>query len=286
MTTSTLDIADLILQYNINPNLLESHRAAYLVPAIAWMVDGSNDRSNVHKFPRIAPAMQVPAGTKVELAQFTEVAFETEGVDATSGIVGFMNTISEEALQDGGEPLVRYLLEHERAMQERMSADLLALHTAAPNVSDFSGNALDLTNWNLAKTAFMAQNPNGAEIGFVCHEETFGQLLDAINTNGSGIINVAPGDIFEPVRGFRGRFQGVSLFASTDVPEFDATNWLSAFAVIGDLGAYGMVVKKPITHIDDPSAVTQAASRVVTSARYGVALTDPDNMRAVVTAKA
>lgn len=285
-TTSTLD--DKILSYNVDPVTLLEHRGSALHRYLAWIRDASGDRSGVHKFPRYAKS-DVPAGTKTEGDAFATVAASTDGVDATAGVVGIGRELTDEASQDAGTQITELIQMSERGISERITSDLLSIHTSSTNQTDESGNALDLTIWGAAKTAFMSQNPNGMpqQLAFVAHTETIGQLEAAMRTTSAGYASREDtgSAMFNSLRGFKGLFEGIAVFETTLVPEEDATNWSGAFSVIGPMGVYGLAVWWDVRHRMQPAA-NKATQEVYSSTRYGYALTDPAQIHELITVKA
>lgn len=285
-TTSTLD--DLILSYGIDPVTLLEHRGTALHRFIAWIRDASGDRSGVHKFPRYAKS-DVPAGTKTEGDAFSTVAASTDGVDATAGVVGLGRELTDEANQDSGVEIESLIKMNERGLAERITSDLLSLNTSATNQTDESGNAFDLTIWGEAKTAFLAQNPNGMpqQLAFIAHTDTIGQLEAAMRTTAAGYASREDtgSALFNALRGFKGVFEGISVFETTLIPQNDATNWSGAFAVIGPNGVYGLASWWDVRHRMQP-ANNKATQEVYSSVRYGYALTDHANIHEVITVKA
>lgn len=282
-TTSSLD--DLILSYSINEQVLEEHRGAALHRALAWISMAGDMRSGVHQFPRYDKT-DPPAGVKVEGAAFATVEQTTDSVQATAGVVGLGRELTMEAEQDAATALTDLIMINERGISERVSSDLLALHTTATNTSDFSGIDFGLTQWGEAKTAFMAQNPNGSlsQIAFVGHTETIGQLEASMRLVSSGYGSLYP-EFLRNTRGFKGVLENVLVFDSTLVPENDPLNWSSGFGVIGPRGWYGLALWWDVMHRMQPTE-QNASSTVYSHTRYGVVGTDQANFREVISAKA
>lgn len=286
--TTTTTLNDMILSYGIDPVTLLEHRGTALHRYIAWIRDASGDRSGVHKFPRYAKS-DPPASTKTEGNAFDTVAASTDGTDATAGVVGLGRELTYEAGQDAGVEIAAFIRMNERGLAERITSDLLSVHTSATNQTDESGNAFDLTIWGDAKTAFMGQNPNGGpqQLAFIAHTETVGQLEAAMRATSAAYASREDtgSAMFNSLRGFKGIFEGIAIFETTLVPQNDATNWSSAFAVIGEGGVYGLATWWDVRHEMQPAA-NKAVHEVYSSVRYGYALTDQANLHEVITVKA
>ena len=181
---------------------------------------------------------------------------------------------------------------------------MLANITSATNASDFSGQPLDLTNWGVALAAFWAQlPPEQAPKGACAAFDLAGQIRDfkaSIRATtgaifGSDLKGAEGTAILRVGNGFIGDFEGVQIYANTNVPEFDASNHSGAIFMGGRLGALGRAFKMRAQ--PDPASmstvnmmiVTKVRENIiadtvdiVTTSRYGDVITSNDLIREVI----
>ncbi|WP_434424604.1 hypothetical protein [Nannocystis pusilla] len=282
--TTTTSLNDLIHTEAIDQIILGANRPASIHQLVGWIRDASRDASGTHKFPKWAKT-DVPAGTKTEAAAFTFVEQTTDSASATAGMVGLGRELTYEAAQDSLRSLADLIILNLEAGAERMTKDLVGLFTSATNTTNLGNVAFSLTGWGTAKAAFKAQNPRGSRFAYIGSNASLRGLEADIRTTGAAILSnplYVDGQLVNnPGQGFRGFFEGFEIYETSLCPDNDADTISTAFAVVGDQGALGLAVWIPWLHKvrENPE---YAGDELFTMARYGVAITNQDNLREVI----
>jgi hypothetical protein len=290
--TTLTSLAELVAPERLAQIILEEHRPTSVFDLLSWRIDVSANPATTIVIPRWDKS-DVPAGTKAETDEFTNVEATTSESTITAGVVGLSRELTDPAAQDAGvraEQLIRMNL---RGMAERLTSDLLALHTSATNASDFNGSNLDLDKWGTATAAFHAQYPHMAGMARVAVLSTNAvrDLKKAIRNAGGAIESTGRGlGLLSNVEGGIFMFEGYTVIESGLVPQFDATNDSNALMVVGtDSDRVGSALARGIwwdvKHELDRHPKKQTTD-IVTSARYGVAISDQSNLRELITKKA
>lgn len=244
--------------------------AAYSSTVMRPLVRESNligRPSDTAKFP-IWPALAAAAvGETTDLAN---TAINTTSVSITAGEVGIMASLTDEQDEDdilaGPSP---YAAQLGKAVADKWDADLAALLAGHSNESGSTGTALTQAKF---LTAIRALDSRDAPKPFVAvlHPVQAAQLGNDIVTNGGNIWAQGSGQGDERFgsqdRNMYGRFFGVDVYQSTNVPD-DATDYDGAIFSRGQ--TYGMVVKREARVEYDRDASMRLTEMVVT-ARYGV----------------
>lgn len=290
--TTTTSLTELIPAERIEEIIGMENRAAAPHDLIAWRKDMSDQPATLWSVPRFDKT-DVPAGTKAEASEFSNVEQTASEATITWGDVGLSRELTDAAGQLARMNAEATFMLNLRAMRERVSSDILGLTTSATNTSDFSGAALDLTKWGTATAAFNAQLPYA---GFarvaVLHPAQVADLKAEIRTNGGTIEATGRGLGLLEGQGDGSiyMFEGWTIIESALVPQFDASNWSGALIVVGKdalhtWSTFGWGVWKGITNEIERHA-KKLTSDLVTSARYGVGITNQSNLRELVSKKA
>jgi hypothetical protein len=219
-----------ILASNISQYLVPTARSNYLYPLIAGIIDLRQNRSEVFDLPRWGTFQTVANQTETDEYSSSNVPLTAKS-SITAADPGLRSLITDQALQDTGfvsSVAVNQMIE---ALRNYFDVQTLALITSATNTSNSSDVNLTLALWTAAKAAFKAQKP----LGTMCFVGSTNQLrdfdLDLIQSGGGSLVQGAGLDIFQGamVDGYRGIYNGVAIFESANVPEFDASNDSGAF---------------------------------------------------------
>ncbi len=292
--TTTTSLTEMVPAETLDPILGVAARA---VP-IAEMVAGRAmvGKSNVHRLISWSDAEwgETEAAGKTQTDEFTTVeqlAVEATLTAATAGI--------RKALADEVQLFSPFSIEPGLIMEsflgglEQFDQDVLSNITSAANTSNFSGLDLTIERWGVALAALRANNGPG-QIVAVLHEQGFSDLLASLRASGSGYGHAqgaAMGGLLNAqAKGVHPPLEGIPIFVSTEVPQFDANNWSNAFVRRG-MGAansglaYG--VWKPITFERGRGAdgARRMHTELVTSSVYASTLNRDDAVQELVTSK-
>lgn len=238
-------------------------------------------------------------GSKTVNDEFTDHDFETLGAEATPATVGDYHLYADEVEVSGSRLSKQVVLASiDRRLRKRIQKDAFALFSGATNHSNYTGLAFTVERFVLSNMAFAAQNPTNARTAFVGSAGQLAQIVsNMVNLAGGGLVMNTGADVFtsRKVRGFLGEFNGAEIYRS-EVPAADASNDVGGFISCTEIGQVIEGEWQPGCGIGvafwwAPRPASQrveerTGEKLVVSARYGVAITAPHNVRKVTTLNA
>lgn len=287
--TTTTSLTELISAEEIERIIGEENRAASIHELVSWRKEVIPGHA-AWAVPRWDKS-DIPAGTKAETSEFTNVEATLSEATISPGVVGLSRELTDPAAQDARQNAAEMFALNLRGMRERLTSDVLGLITSATNTSSFSGTNLDLDKWGTATAAFEGQNPYPFTRVAILSVNQLRDLKKAIRNSGGtieatgrglGVLGAIQGQIFE--------FEGWVIVSSGLVPEFDATNDSGALVVVGPGEARVWSTFARAFWWDLRNEVERDGKKqtnsLITSARYGVGITNQSNLREIVSKKA
>lgn len=290
--TTTTSLTELIPPERIEELIGMENRAAAPHDLIAWLKDMSDQPANQLAIPRYDKT-DVPSGTKAEAAEFSNVEQTASEATISWGDVGLARELTDVAGQLARQQAEDMFMLNLRAMRERVSSDILGLITSASNTSDFSTTNLDLDKWGTATAAFSAQLPYAGFMRVaVLSTNQLRDLKKAVRNAGGTIEATGRGLGLLETQGDGSiySFEGYTIIESALVPNFDVSNDSGALIIVGrdsmrTWSTFVWAVWKGITNEIERHA-KKLTNDLVTSARYGVGITNQANLREIVSKKA
>jgi hypothetical protein len=242
---------------------------------------------------------QALTGSKTVNDEFADSDFETLGAEATPATVGDFHLYADEVAVSGSRmsPLSA-LASIDRRLRKRIQKDAFALFSGASNHSNFTGAAFTVEKFIDANMTFAAQNPTNLRTVFVGSSGQLTQIVkNMVNLAGGGLVMSTGTEVFTApkVRGYLGAFNGAEIYRS-EVPAADASNDVGGFISCAEIGqvidgewqpgcgigvAFWWVPRAARQRVEE-----RTGEKLVVSARYGVAITAPHNVRKVTTLNA
>jgi hypothetical protein len=168
------------------------------------------------RMPRFSTGITVPAGTKVEAADFTEAVPAMAEGSLTPGIVGFEIPVTDETMEGTITGITAELLsEAVLAMSTRMDSDI---HTVANSATHVQGAITDVFNRSkvtAAAAAWRALNVNvpGARTALVVGSQ--GQTeLETDELVSAATRSVGDFAVVSDVSGYLGMYGKLALFSA------------------------------------------------------------------------
>lgn len=212
--------------------------------------------SVAHRFARW-DVIAVPAGTKSEGDDFTQVEVTTAEESITPGIVGFEVALTDEVLAaamgglrvPAGQIPVAFALECIAALSDRMDADILSSSTSATNTAGATTDTFTREKFSAAAAAYRAlQIPNSEmmEHAFVGHHDAFRDLdADEVVTTAARAAT-SEFRVLGAKSGYIGPYGGFQLFESGNVAA-EGAGWSNLMTPMGfGRSGLGLVVSDPI----------------------------------------
>lgn len=238
-------------------------------------------------------------GSKTVNDEFTAHDLETLGAEATPATVGDYHLFSDEVMVSGSNFTPEMALASiDRRLRKRIQKDAFALFSSATNHSNFTDLAFTVERFVTANMAFAAQNPTNVRTAFVGSAGQLTQIVkNMVNIVGGALVMQSGAELFgaQKVRGYLGSFNGAEIYRS-EVPAADASNDVGAFISCPDFGTTidgqwqpGSGIGVAFWWMNKPERQREAertGEKLVVSARYGVAITAPHNIRKVTTLNA
>ena len=285
MTISS-DFSEVIPSEEIEQMVLDANLATPIAISLAWSRVVGRGRGNNVRIPSRS-GLTVPAGTKVENADFSLVSQTTTDVGISGGYVGLADELSSELEHDATVDAVREIIENASAhIQDRADADGLALLATTTNDSDFGANPLTDANILTALAAYVQQNPNKtpAGMGLVLNAVQVRDYGLDLRTNGGGQIggdaeSERVASMLGNRQGFLGVRHGLQTFMSNNV---DVTGGIASGAILtlGTGGALAYRLWEPIG-VETRRLPRGKKWELTIAARYGWALSKQANIRGI-----
>lgn len=252
--------------------------------------------------PGVSPTINIPlwSDAAVPLSEASDNA-ETEDLDATEQLlteasiaaatVAIRKALSDEAsLHSQIDAIAGLIRENGLAMLEQFDEDVLTNITSATNTSNFSGLDFTIERWGTALAGLRANTGPGRVVG-VFHDFQVDDLRASLRASGLGygLFQQPQGAsmLNQQAKGLMGELEGVLVYSTKEVPQFDANNWSGAFLRLGDHpGNSGLAaaVWRGITTELQREIVT-ISTDLVTHSIYGSTLVRNDCVEEVVTSK-
>jgi hypothetical protein len=290
--TTTTSLTELIPAEKIEEIVGQENRATPIYDFISWRKDMSQPGAGATWAVPAWDASEVPAGTKAETAEFTNVEATLSDIVITPGVVGLSRELTDPAAQDAKQNAEEMFLLNLRAMKQRLTTDLLALATSATNTSNFSGTNFDLDDWGACTAAFDAQFPYaGFSRVLLGHTNLIRDFKIAVRNSGASLEATGRGlGLLEMFEGQVYMFEGYTIVSSALLPQFDASNDSSMLVVVGNDANRTWSTLARGMWWDLKNEIERDAKKqtnnLITSARYGVGITKQANLREVVAKKA
>lgn len=284
--TQVADLADIVPSEDIEA-ALAPHLPPPLALALAWakpVGKGSGNNVVIPRFDNIT----IPAGTKVESAEFALVATTTSSENMSGGWVGHADRVSWEADNHGliqaVQSVVGVGVMH---LRNRVDVDGLAELANATTDGNHTGVALTddfvLEDVALFESLDPHETPGGRGIVL-----SVGQVVDWVQdlkaNGGEQIGGDAESERLAKMmgirQGYRGVRHGLQVFASNNVSTAGA-DANGAILQMGDRGALAYRVWSPIDW-EGEWEPRRKAWMVTIAANYGWGLSDPDNIIGVI----
>lgn len=187
--------------------------------------------------------LSVPAGTKSEGDDFTQVEMTTSEESATPGIVGFETSLTDEVVAGRVGIREAHLIEAVTSLSNRMDADILAASTSATNTVGTTGGIFTRQYFSAAAAAYRALEIPGGEMfdhAFVLHHDAVRDLDDDEVVTAAAKAASDNFRILGAAAGYLGAYGGFQLFESGNVAA-EAPGW-SNFATPIGAGRSGLMV--------------------------------------------
>lgn len=167
-----------------------------------------------------------------ELDQFTDVApTAATQVDMTPTLVGIATPVGAQAKYfpgaGGWSADAEVSAQQAEAMKQYESEFGLDLVGAFTN-STTLGATLGRDEFITIKIALMAQNPEGTLYHSVMHTSDFGNFVTDVGSLGNPLAADARGLLQMKPQGYQGMYEGVEIFATSQIDQYDADEWQGA----------------------------------------------------------
>lgn len=218
----------------VDPNFYLPPISPELWPVFTHVVGhGGSITHSVNKRGTLADT-DIEAGV-AELDQFTDVApTAATQVDITPTLVGLSMPIG---LQNKYFPGAGgYSAEMEVSSQQveamkqyetEFGLDLVAAFTNSTTL----GATLGRDEFIAVKIALMAQNPEGTVYHAVMHTSDFGNFITDVGSLGNPLAADARGLLAMKPQGYQGMYEGIEIFATSQIDQYDADEWQGAICV-------------------------------------------------------
>lgn len=192
----------------------------------------------IGSIPMRAPrwdSFSVPASTKAEGDDFTQVEATTSEESATPGIVGWEEAITDEVVAGRRGIREARLIEALAALNNRLDVDILGVSTSATNTAGTTATICNRQAFSAYASAYRALDIVGGEMwdhAFAGGHDAFRDLDDdevvtaaakAANDNFAVLASAA---------GYRGQYGGFQLFESGNIAA-EAPGWSNFMTPIG-----------------------------------------------------
>lgn len=223
---------DTILASGIAKFIVPTPMASPLYESLAMVLQLSANHSNTVDIPSWDAFPTV--ATTTEGDESANVNYSTSKKSMTGVMLDTSALITDQVVMDS--MLLESQMVGQMVMNLRNTIDVevLKLFQGATNVTDKSDANLTLAFWRAALASFRAQKP----IGTACYVGSGNQLRDIIedmaDVAGGNQLGAAGQTIFSSsvIDGYRGPYQGVQIFESSNVPEADADNDVGGFIAV------------------------------------------------------
>jgi hypothetical protein len=262
--------------------------------AITWQCPGTGAKL---VWPQIVAA--AVTGTQTEADEFTATNLEAQAEEVSPAMVGKRSFHSDQVDLEGSILTMQARVD---AMADevlnRVDKDVLGLFGGADNVSDNTGDNLDLDLFDAALAAFHAQKPTFPRIAFVGSTNQIRDLRKAIRQSaGGGMVMNAGSSVFNglPVMGYCGEWQGVEIYQG-NTTQADASNDAGGFVSCPPLGTAGPTGILPGSglglgvwrglSVGAERIEARVGTDIVVSTYYGAGITAQNNVRGFISLKA
>lgn len=295
--TTTSSLAEIIAAEQIDPRLGQSARAIPVAEMVAF--SQSVMGSNTVRFPffeGVDPSYSEGSGRAGgETDEWTASEETTTEASATASSVAIRKAISDEArvFSSIGDPVQAIVAESFLAMLEQVDTDVLGRITAAANTSNHSGSDLTIERLGAAMAALRLRNGPG-QMRIVLHETQLEDLKKSYRSAGlaygAALSDQIAANLNGQLRGSVGVHEGVPLFASTKVPQYDASNWAGAVVRVGAAASesgLAFAVWRPIEfeRARGGSGAARWKDELIVGSIYGSTLVRDDAVQEIVTSK-
>lgn len=279
---NTTSVNDLISGVAIDDLIMGANVPAHVFMGLAKIVDVPPG-SDTYRFPRWDTVSVSATLAESDEAAFTSITTSAESVNGS--VYPVRSFLSDEAQHDAKLTVEMALARQAEILMDGMDKNFLAAISSATNTSNHTGVALDLDKWEVAKTAIIAKNPNAGDLVFIGTPKQVGDIETAIRSNGGGSMVVGAGsELFNsmPLSVYRGLYNGVHFFASTNVPDSGGADASAAFMVAGAAIGMAFWFRMKSKGVD---AAGRAGVDLMSYARYGLTIVNQNNLREVISLK-
>lgn len=284
MTTATT-MNDIVQASRIQALLHGSHLSPPVALSIVWALAIPPGTGGSIAIPRVA-IVATNAGSKVEGADFGLVETSTDTATLTPGYVGHADEVSDEVSYDAQENAMAIVVERGvQALMDRVDSDVLALGATAATDSDFTDAALTEARLVEAQADYLANEPHDGDVACVLGRRQIRDLKLDMSQNGGAhwgadAASMRMQELLGLKRGFEGEFYGMAVFSSGNVVDA-ASNNTGFICKMGDQGAlaYGVWEGANVEYRRLPRSKEWELTMAI---RYGVAISDPLNLHAVI----
>lgn len=288
--TTTTSVTEVINSEYISRVILDVHREPTIASLIGWVVDASGSNAGVYTFPKAddVTLSLTEASPKSETDEIAASEQTYTEVQATAAMLGIRRALSDEAMQDSLVDQVAFAVrQNMEKLRDQGDIDLMLNVTGATNQADFSGAALDITKMGTAIAQYRALKPTGGPGAIVLSYAQIEDLAASVRSSSAAIFGSAFGDrqagsMLDGSRvGALGSYEGFMLYQTGNVPAFDGSNDSGFICSTGVGGALGMALWQGIQH-EPNREPTRKATDIVSTARWGTALVDQENLVEIV----
>jgi hypothetical protein len=285
----TTDVTELIPTEKIGLYIQAANLPPNVALAIAWAEPGQG--SIAVRFPRW-DSISVPAGTKTEGSDFTQVVQTTAESSITPGIVGFEEVFTDEVLVQTvkGPAIAAGAIDNGlRFLAQRLEVDLLASSTSATNATGATTDVFGKDKYAAALAAWRALEVPQIGLGTAMVLD-HGPMADL---EVDMLLSVAPSSgmfagLMSAENGYKGRAPGgVELFESGNVAA-EAPGMSNFITKIGNQASGLGIVFQEMPRVVGPNVgvlgARSAQTFYVLRAWYGCGLTNPGRLLEVLTA--
>lgn len=290
MSTTTTTLNDLVGGQAV-ANALAIHVPTPVAMMIAWSMAAPEGTNGTMVLPRYDLAA-TNAGNKAENATFASVAIDTSGVTVTGGMVGHRSQPSWAANNQALESALDCVTVAGRtAIYNRIDIDLMTAASGATYSTDLGTAALTETDVLAHAASYTAQVPHMGNHALVLYPKQISDWAGDLFANGGSHLggnleSERVGSLVSPNQGAMPKTvrHGFAVYESSNVVV--AAGEATGFSCkMGDMGALALVTWKPID-VESEWQPTSQSWNITVSAFYGVAISDPDNIRSLISRSA
>lgn len=233
---NSTQINDTILASGIAKFVVPTPMASPLYEVLAMVFDNKDNHSNVVDIPAWDAFPAVAETTEGD--ESANVNYSTSKKSMTGVMLDTSALITDQVVMDSMVLESQMVGQMVLNLRNTIDSEVLELFKTATNVTDKSDVNLTLAFWRAALAAFRAQKPIGTAVYVGSPNQLRDILDDMANVAGGNQLGAAGQTIFSSsvIDGYRGPYQGVQIFESSNVASNDADNDVGGFTTVVSSG--------------------------------------------------